>query len=211
MICNLFNESFNIASLSLLIIVLSYYSKNKTILYVSLSVFVFLLFFYRYPLVSNPYSISNNVILSPAYGTIKKIVNDGKNITIIIFLSPLDVHVQYYPTNGNVINQIHDLNGNFELAYKINKSSQNEKVITVIKPLMNIGGNIMIKQIAGFCVRRITTTLKYIGEYVNVGQKMGMIKFGSRVDITVPADNFKLYVTEGDTVKGFNTIVGIYT
>jgi phosphatidylserine decarboxylase len=174
------------------------------ILYIFIGILLFLLYFYRGDEFNS--LVSNNIVLSPAYGTIKRIINDGKNITIIIFLSPFDIHYQYYPINGVITNIIHDTTGKFELAYKLDKSRYNEKVITVIQ---SNNGYVIIKQIAGFYVRRITMN-GHIGESINAGQTMGMIKLGSRVDLIVPSQGFNLMVTEGQSVNGFNTIVGFY-
>jgi phosphatidylserine decarboxylase len=100
----------------------------KTVIVFTIFVILFVLFFNRHPEI-NIGKINNNEVLSPSYGTIKKIIKSNNRITIIIFLSPLDIHVQYYPIYGKVISQVHDLNGKYELAYKLNKSNENEKVI----------------------------------------------------------------------------------
>lgn len=161
-----------------------------------------LIWFYRHPICD----ISHlKGITSPAYGIIKKIEVRHGIIHIIIYLSIFDVHVQYAPCDGKVIDRIYDHTGKYNLAYDLNKSKFNEKVITVIS---SNDQNIKVTQIAGFLVRRISNILR-IDDKINIGQKIGMIKFGSRVDIEIPASGFNIMVAEGDYVRGPNTQLGI--
>lgn len=179
------------------------------------SVISFFIYFNRHPDIDIiPTEVSDEHILAPSYGTIKKIIHNQDNIHIVIFLSPKDVHVQYYPIRGTVTYQHHDMTGQFELAYELGKSSKNEKMITHIKPKIDIP-EIKIYQIAGYFVRRIETELKYVGEKVEPSQKLGMIKFGSRVDIIIPNANantnkhsIQLNVHEGMEIKGPHTVLG---
>jgi phosphatidylserine decarboxylase len=183
---------------------------NKLFLFLIIFI-LFIIYFHRHPKIIIP-SIDNYTILSPAYGTIKKIENKDNYTHVIIFLSPLDVHVQYYPIRGKVINQEHDMNGKFHLAFQLNKSDQNEKVITTIKPTININ-NIIIQQIAGFVARRISTTIKNLqnnGIDIEPGNKLGMIHLGSRVDLILPSNNLQLLVKENQYVNGPYTQIGYY-
>ena len=176
-----------------------------------LFIILFYIYFHRHPPINIPH-INDNIILAPAYGTIKKIKYKDNYIHIIIFLSPLDVHVQYYPIRGNVIKQEHDFSGKYHLAFQLNKSDLNEKVITTIKPSININ-NIIVQQIAGFFVRRISTTIKNIpknGINIEPGNKLGMIHFGSRVDLILPSNNLHLFVKENQYVYGPYTQIGLY-
>lgn len=172
--------------------------------------FICLVLFYRYPIYKLPhYHIQSNQIVSPAYGTITRIIHnkDTKKRVVSIFLSPFDIHTQYYPIHGEVIEHIHDLNGNFHLAYEWNKSKYNEKIITTMKNL-NYGKEerfVKITQIAGFLVRRISTPSK-IKQSVHAGEYLGMIKFGSRVDIEFD-DIYKLFVNEGQYIYGPYTLI----
>src|SRR5271165_1201681 len=103
------------------------------IYYFFLVVILLLCYFYRKPVINvTDIKFLRNFVMSPAYGTIKKIIIKDDIIHIIIYLSLFDIHRQYYPTNGIVIEQIHDMTGKYELAYELNKSSKNEKVITTI-------------------------------------------------------------------------------
>jgi phosphatidylserine decarboxylase len=172
----------------------------NNIYYFFLFVILSILFFYRKPTIDDKIlCTSDDIILSPAYGTIEKIIINKSTVHIIIFLSVFDIHYQYYPIKGYVIDQIHDMTGKYELAYELNKSSDNEKIITTINTKH---GNIKVIQIAGKFVRRIVTTLQKINEYVLPGQELGMIKFGSRVDIIIPNNNVKLLVKENEHVNG---------
>ncbi len=181
----------------------------KLILVILLLLILFL-YFIRHPdnnIISN--NINDNIVTSPAFGTIKKIIMNEDYVHIIIFLSITDVHVQYYPIRGTVINQVHDANGTFNLAYKLNKSNKNEKVITTIKPKLNIP-NIYVYQIAGLIARRITTTLQYNNEDIEPTQKMGMILLGSRVDLVLPKEGLTILAKENQYVEGFNTVIAKY-
>lgn len=174
-----------------------------------LALLLFINWFNRHPYISNDIKkTSSNIVLSPSYGTIKKIVNDGTKTHIMIFLSPLDVHVQYYPMSGQIISQVYDNTGRFELAYNLNKSKFNEKVITTLKtPYLD--DNIIIYQIAGFFVRRIDNDT-YQDNSVIVGDKLGMIRFGSRVDLILPSNGLILNVKENDYVNGVYTKIAEY-
>jgi phosphatidylserine decarboxylase len=152
---------------------------------------------------------NNNIIYSPAFGKIIGINEKGKYIYISIYLSIMDVHIQYIPINGEIIEQKYDITGKFELAYELDKSRYNEKMITIIKPKIEIP-NIYVYQIAGKYVRKIETYIKEYPKKVISKQKLGIIKLGSRVDIIIPKDKLILMIKKGDRVEGPNTIIGKY-
>jgi phosphatidylserine decarboxylase len=130
---------------------------------------------------------------------------DDNTLYIAIFLSPLDIHYQFFPVSGIVKDIIYDKTGKFELAYELNKSNDNEKCIHVIN---NRHGDFIVYQIAGFLVRRISYYDK-INEKYESGENLGLIHFGSRVDIVIPkADIFQLYVKEGDYMSGSESMIG---
>ena len=171
-----------------------------------LFILLFLVYFYRYPEYSSP-GFSNKVY-SPSYGRIMKITQKDNQIFIAIFLSPFDVHYQYYPVSGQIIDKYYDPTGKFELAYELNKSNNNEKSITTIE---NYYGQFKIYQIAGFLTRNIDT-YGNIGELVDTNNTMGRIHFGSRVDIIIPnASKFKLQVRENQKMYGPETILGYFS
>lgn len=154
------------------------------------------------------YSNNNSIIYSPAYGRILKIFNINEYLCISIFLSPLDIHRQYIPINGIIKSVKYDNTGKFNLAYEETKSRMNEKCIT---QLLTKYGIIYIYQIAGFFVRRIVNDLE-INKKVITGEDMGIIKWGSRVDILIPnRDDFMINVKEGDIVKGTYSQLGRFT
>jgi phosphatidylserine decarboxylase len=179
----------------------------EIILFLFLFLILFYFFFQREPRIRLDPDISDNIILAPSYGKIYGIFEENEKIHIIIILNLFDIHTQYYPMNGTVINQIHDKNGKYELVYRIQKSRWNEKVITTINTMY---GNVTVQQIAGMFVRNISTTLDKIPQDVRIGRKLGNILFGSRVDLILPKNNLELFVTEGQTVQGPHTIIGQY-
>ena len=150
------------------------------------------------------------MLLSPAFGTVQNIQQTKYGtLNIAIFLSPMDVHVQYVPIHGKIVKRIYDDTGKFYLAFDLQKAKENEKVITHIKPWFDETINIKITQIAGKFVRLIVSYVNY--GHVNAGQLLGMIKLGSSVDIEVPIDKFTLLVKKGDYVNGPNSILGVFT
>ena len=167
-----------------------------------------LLFFYRFPGERKCSPEDKNKVYSPAYGRIMKITErDDGTLYIAIFLSPLDIHYQFFPVSGTVKKIDHDHTGKFELAYELNKSNDNEKCIHVIN---NEYGDFTVYQIAGFLVRRISP-YDTVGQEAVSGKCMGLIHFGSRVDIIIPQrQRFKLLVAEGDFVDSENTVLGHY-
>jgi phosphatidylserine decarboxylase len=193
----------------IILITLQYYLAA----YIIGIIYVCLILFYREPVFKIPYyKIQSNELTSPAYGTVYKIIQDPntKRITVSIFLSPFDIHTQYYPTHGHVVEQVYDCTGKFHLAYELNKSNHNEKVITIMKNL-NYGKQeryIKITQIAGFLVRRISTIHRQ-QQLVHAGDYLGMIKFGSRVDLEFD-DIYTVNVREGQYVYGPHTLIASY-
>lgn len=165
-----------------------------------------LLFFYRHP---TPIIRKSNedCVYAPAFGKIMKISREDDKVFIAIFLSPFDVHYQYCPVSGIIKNVKYDATGKFKLAYELNKSNENEKSITTIS---NKHGDFIVYQIAGYLVRRISTFVEK-DKHVESGETMGLIHFGSRVDIIIPnAHEFDCKVFEGEYVSGFNTLLGKY-
>ena len=172
---------------------------------------IFIIYFYRNPKIcSNKNLLINNYIVSPSFGTVMDIIDNIDNYHICIFLSPVDVHIQYFPTSGYISNIIYDDVGKYELAYKVNKSKYNEKCIHTLNTKY---GDIIIYQIAGFFVRNIQH-YKKIGDSFNISQKLGMINFGSRVDIILPKiSNYgvcKLMINKNNYLKGGTTKIAQY-
>jgi len=182
----------------------------KPFLFVVFGFFLFCLFFFRNPdRVCNEASTDSSVIISPADGKIIDIVYDEKNgiegyaQRVSIFLSPFDVHVNWAPISGK-IKEVKYKKGAFKVAYLPKSSELNERNDLLIED--EDGRTIRVRQIAGTIARRIVCW-KREGELVEAGQKFGMIKFGSRVDILLPAAA-KLNVGIGQKVYGGQTVLG---
>jgi len=127
----------------------------------------------------------------------------GRAVKISIFLSMLDVHINRVPATGTV-DYVKYNPGKFFAAYKDKASYLNEQ--TEIGITTDSGDKIVVKQIAGIIARRIVCRLRE-GESVRVGEKFGMICFGSRTDLFVPLDS-DLRVHMGDHMKGGLTVIG---
>ncbi len=164
----------------------------KTKRHVEAIVFVFMFFiliiFYRYKPHNRRYH--DNIIIAPAEGKITDIEQRGEFIYISTYLDFTNNHTQVYPANGTVIDRVYDATGKYNLA-NTHKGHSNEKKIHIIK--MNNGNTIYLTQIAGFFPRRIVSS-DIVPEKVMAGQYLGMIKFGSRVDILFKGDINKLRV-----------------
>ncbi|MCX6135131.1 MAG: phosphatidylserine decarboxylase family protein [Ignavibacteriales bacterium] len=142
--------------------------------------------FFRDPNRSTP--PGENLIIAPADGKIiavrevdEKEYLRAKATVISIFMSPLNVHVNRNPISGTV-GHLRYVKGEYFAAFEEKASEKNEQMLIGIE---NPKGRVLFKQIAGFVARRIVCTLK-MGEQVKAGDRFGMIKFGSRVDVFVP-------------------------
>ncbi len=153
---------------------------------------------------------SEGLILSPADGKIVGIkdVQRGElfpegGTRVSIFLSPLDVHVNRSPVKGRV-EEVKYHKGRFFAAYKDEASQNNERnVLRIVDPK---GKRLSVVQIAGFIARRIVCYAKN-GDFLEQGQRLGLIMFGSRVDLFLPRGSF-VGVIEGQRVKGGETVIG---
>ena len=167
---------------------------------------LFSLYFFRDP-VRIPLGEGNQMV-SPADGKVVQIldVDDpdiGKAKQISIFLSVFNVHCQRVPLAGKVISTFYNP-GKFLAAFNHKASMDNEQTAIVFET--ENGTKYKVKQIAGLIARRI---LNYMESemVVKKGQRLGFIRFGSRVDIIVPP-NFKINVSLGDIVEGNLSIIG---
>jgi len=149
-----------------------------------------------------------NVIVSPADGKITEITTEKEPINgktckrITIFLSVFNVHINRVPIGGT-IEEIRYNPGKFLAAFNPKASMDNEQNIILIN---NGKVNVLVKQIAGLIARRIVCWPNK-GDRYEPGQRYGLIRFGSRVDILLPA-NIKLSVACGDSVIGGESIIG---
>ena len=145
-------------------------------------------------------------IVSPADGKIVQVVDethDGRPVRrLSIFMSPLDVHVNRSPIAG-VIESVSYRRGTFSIATKNEASVQNEQNVFA---LAGEQGKVIVKQIAGAVARRIVFW-KRVGDRLARGERVGLIKFGSRVDVLFEP-SIELRVKVGDNVRAGSTILG---
>ena len=166
---------------------------------------LFSLYFFRDPQRIPP---NNDGFLSPGDGKVVQIIDVedaeiGKAKQISIFLSVFNVHSQRVPLSGKVISKTYN-SGKFLAAFNHKASLDNEQTVVMFET--ESGKMYKIKQIAGFIARRILNYMEP-GNRVERGQRLGFIRFGSRVDIIVPED-FQIDVNLGDMVRGNQTIIG---
>ena len=127
--------------------------------------------------------------------------SDTKEISI--FMSPLNVHVNRAPCDGNV-SIIKYSPGRFKAAYKDEASIKNENIVMVLD---GKEGRVLVRQVAGFLARRAVCKAK-IGDVLRRGERYGIIKFGSRLDVYLPKD-VKVAVNLGEKVKAGETVIAI--
>ena len=197
--------SFSI--LSLLLYYRFEYSVFLTSFYMQTFYFLVCCFFFRDP-VREIKPSNQDDFLSPADGTVLYVkdfkdpdIGDSKKIAI--FLSFFNVHRQWVPSNSKVLN-MHYNPGKYFIAFKDKASLDNEHTSILFKDIND--NPFRIKQIAGFVARRIVNHMQPELK-VKIGQKLGFIKFGSRVEIIVP-NTFDVSVKKGDKVRGCKTVLG---
>lgn len=166
----------------------------------------FFLWFFRDPERMIP--DAPGAIVSAADGKVtdvSSIMVDGKPVTrISIFLSVFDVHVNRSPIAGTIRN-VHYQRGSFLNAMNEKCAELNEQNIVTLD---GEGQAVIFKQIAGLLARRIVFNKK-VGDVVTRGERVGMIKFGSRTDVLLdPAA--RIDVKKGDRVKGGSTVLGYF-
>ena len=170
---------------------------------------IFTLNFFRDPERSVPNK--SNIVVSPADGRIlfvKDVLDErfinGKAKLVSIFMSPLNVHVNRIPISGKV-EYVKYIQGEYLAAFEDKASERNERnEIGITSP----AGKVFFTQIAGFVARRIVSDLK-VGDSVDIGNRFGMIKFGSRVDSVVP-EQWQVKVKKDDYVTAGETILFEY-
>lgn len=158
----------------------------------------FFLWFFRDPGRAIP--TDPGAVVSPGDGKVTDVATladgNGKQLRISIFLSVFDVHVNRSPIAG-IIRDVRYQRGKFLNAMSAICAEQNEQNIVTVE---GDGQRVVFKQIAGLLARRIVFTPK-IGDRVERGQRVGLIKFGSRVDVLFDA-SARVSVKVGDRVKG---------
>lgn len=202
----LFTAGIYIFLVTAALLVLGYY-KSKILLIASCGFLAFSLYFFRNP-ERTPVSTEPNALISPADGHVVDIgIYDdpvyGTVQRVSIFLSPLDVHVNWTPIAGT-LEAITYRPGKFVVAYAPKSSEINERNDIVIKT--NTGSTVIVRQIAGFVARRICWWVKP-GDTLPACYKYGMIRFGSRVDVLLPL-TATVAVSKDQYVLGGHTLLG---
>jgi phosphatidylserine decarboxylase len=184
----------------------AYLAGISTVALAGALVSLFLIYFFRDPERNIP--SEKNIVVSPADGKvilIREALEEeflrARTIQISIFMSPWDVHVNRAPCDA-VVESVRHNSGGFKAAYTDDASLYNENT----EILLNTPhGRMVLKQIAGILARRIVCRVKP-GDRLSKGERFGMIKLGSRVDLFLP-ENARVVVKEGQKVKAGETIL----
>ncbi len=165
-----------------------------------------ILHFFRDPQRRSPAEV--RYILAPADGRVlavedylsERCPEGGKRVSI--FMSPLNVHVNRSPVAGKITDVVH-YPGKFLSAFKPKAERENERVVVRVKTNF---GDVAFAQVAGFLARRIEFHPE-VGDTLDAGQRVGMIRFGSRMDVYLPV-NVDLFCSPGEKVVAGETILG---
>ena len=189
------------------------YSPQRWILAASLiltaALLVFVTYFFRNPVrvleVDDP-----NFLIAPADGRVVVIEETEEHeyfherkLQVSIFMSPFNVHANWYPIEGNIVVSEHQ-KGRHKGAWLPKSSTENERSLVVIETPNKV--QIAVRQIAGAMARRIVTYAK-VGKQCHRNTHLGFIKLGSRVDMYLPLDT-EMFVEVGEAVRGNETIIG---
>ncbi len=198
-----FHKEISAALIILFLLVIFFYFIYKPLFLIFLILLIFTFYFFRDP--ERVVPLGDDILLSPADGLITNIseYKEGKKsyTKVSIFLSVFNVHIQRLPVSGQ-ITKIDYIEGKFINATLDKASEDNERLRLTLKSGSNV---IYITQIAGLIARRIICYLK-TNEKVNQGDRYGIIKFGSRVDIEFP-NSYNLMVSIGQQCIGGETII----
>ncbi|HCC68731.1 MAG TPA: phosphatidylserine decarboxylase family protein [Nitrospiraceae bacterium] len=192
---------------SLLITIITAFFAKPWITVIPLGLTVFMAFFFRDPERKTPEG--SGIFVSPADGEViltremreEEFLKDSA-IKVSIFMSPFNVHVNRAPCNGVVESVVHT-SGKFLSAFKHEASLQNENIAMLLDTKH---GKILVRQVAGFLARRAVCRVKE-GDILQRGQKYGIIKFGSRLDVFLPI-NAEIKVKVNDKVRAGESILG---
>ena len=170
----------------------------------------FTLYFFRDPTRTPPPDARDNGLLAPADGRVVEIVEETDSLylegpaqRVSIFLSPLDVHVNRVPARG-VVEHERYRPGDYLVAWHPKASEKNERSELGVRHPS--GTKVLFKQIAGAVARRIVYHIGE-GDTVSAGQRFGIVKFGSRMDVLVPP-HVDLCLEKGQHVRAGETVIG---
>ncbi len=196
---------FYALGLAIVAVLLWYLTGSVILVALPVVLALFFLWFFRDP--SRTVPSEPGLVISPADGVVTEAdwveTKSGSRLRLSIFLSVFNVHVNRVPVSGTVTLTEYR-RGTFMNAMAREAAISNEQMMIVI----DTGTcEVSFKQIAGLLARRIVCNLK-VGDKVERGQRMGLIKFGSRVDVLMPADA-ELRVAKGTRVSGGSTILAV--
>jgi len=150
----------------------------------------------------------DRLVLAPADGKVVLVAPvketeylKGEGTQVSIFMSPLNVHVNRYPIGGTVAYFQH-IPGEYLVAFDEKSSLRNERTLIGVE---QGGTRVLFRQIAGFVARRIVAEVR-VGDRVRAGERFGMIRFGSRVDVIVP-EGLTVRVGAGDRAVAGETVL----
>lgn len=173
----------------------------------SFVIYILIIQFFRYP--QRKITVNEKLVIAPADGKVCDIKESieveylkTKCQQVSIFMSPLNVHINWIPTPGKVTYLKHK-DGEFYAAFKDKSAEENERTTTALQ--LKDGREIVIRQIAGAMARRIVNYIS-VGEEVDQTCELGFIRFGSRVDLFLPLDA-KIKVKLNEKVTGSQTII----
>lgn len=173
---------------------------------VALFLLLFTLYFFRDPERTTPQG--DGLVISPADGTVVLIQTvredeylGGEAVQISIFMSPLNVHVNRWPVDGTVRFFRH-VPGEYIVAMDEKSSVRNERTLIGVE---HAHGRLLFKQIAGFIARRIVAPVT-VGDRAVAGERFGMIRFGSRLDVLLEP-GAKVAVKIGDRTVAGETVL----
>ncbi len=189
---------------------LLFYKKSNFLSALSFAFGAFSTFFFRNPPRNIP--IMKHALVSPADGVViskedayERYFFKEKVRRISIFMSLFDVHVNRSPINGTVLNVVYN-KGKYLPAYREKASMDNEQNAFLIEG--RSGRKIVVVQIAGIIARRIVSYKKPVDE-VEKGEIIGLIRFGSRLDVYI-RDDIHEFVNVNEKVKAGETILGVF-
>ncbi|MDX9883313.1 MAG: phosphatidylserine decarboxylase family protein [Prolixibacteraceae bacterium] len=172
-----------------------------------LAVFFLIIQFFRYP--QRQITPDEKLVISPADGKVCDIKENieveylkARCTQVSIFMSPLNVHINWIPVVGKITYMKHK-NGEFYAAFKDKSAEENERTTTAVQ--LNDGREIVIRQIAGAMARRIINYTE-MGQQVDQTVELGFIRFGSRVDLFLPPDT-RVKVELNQKVTGSQTVI----
>lgn len=166
----------------------------------------FMVFFFRDP--DRLVPVGPGLVIAPADGRVLIAGNADPGVAppgdwtqLSVFLSPLDVHINRIPVGGRVT-KVEYTPGRFLAAYRWEAASQNERNDIWIDCA---GETVVCRQVVGVLARRLVCRA-HVGDEVRTGDRYGLMKFGSRIDLFLPR-HVQLRVGQGDRIRGGETVV----